>query len=67
MGGYNGFQETGGNTRLGLVVMLGAVLCIFVQMNISELHMNTFELQVRPIKGLVQRIPLILLISHLYP
>ena len=44
----NFLKEASGLTRLGLLVFFAAFLCIFVQLNVTELRINELNYQVRP-------------------
>jgi len=47
------FKELNGLTRLGIAVILSAICCIFVQINVSEIQTNRFDAQLRPARFLI--------------
>ena len=46
-------KELNGLTRLGIAVILSAICCIFVQINVSEIQTNRFDAQLRPARFLI--------------
>ena len=46
-------KELNGLTRLGIAVILSAICCIFVQINVSEIQTNRFDAQLRPVRFLI--------------
>jgi len=46
------FKQLNGLTRLGIAVILSAI-CIFVQINVSEIQTNRFDAQLRPARFLI--------------